>query len=460
MENQQTNSPNRSTAKKKKARKEEFEFCEVCNLNHDQGRRHIYFPNHKKSLSSFLSRFSAKLSDVRFFLKNPNFLRPEHASRNRFWCVFCNRDVDELGSSFACSNAIKHLASSDHSKTLKHFFWKYGAGMDSVDSFRISEDDLEKWERKCESLKIEAAEPNEGSCRSLPGPLNDIHNALNYQHIGNFKTNTVYSLESSISFGVVPLPYYTNERYQGQVSHSELSEVAKVGSLQLNVTSSLPVGTQSNTNLWGSKDLAVPRYNQGSIPCNGVHHSVDGYLSSAGVCEHERMVKEQSSSQGLQNINQISPMSTEEVGNVHSGASPPWFDGTEEKKLSVPPKTVMDSLVSSKAGKAPRLNPKRVGAAWAEKRKIELQMEKRGEIVANNFDNDWLPNFGRVWQSGSRKESRKEFEMEKRKHLKDESQSDTSFTIQPYISKRMVCLHPIYCYGEFCILFRLAHHKV
>ncbi|XP_057972291.1 TITAN-like protein isoform X6 [Malania oleifera] len=419
MENQQTNSPNRSTAKKKKARKEEFEFCEVCNLNHDQGRRHIYFPNHKKSLSSFLSRFSAKLSDVRFFLKNPNFLRPEHASRNRFWCVFCNRDVDELGSSFACSNAIKHLASSDHSKTLKHFFWKYGAGMDSVDSFRISEDDLEKWERKCESLKIEAAEPNEGSCRSLPGPLNDIHNALNYQHIGNFKTNTVYSLESSISFGVVPLPYYTNERYQGQVSHSELSEVAKVGSLQLNVTSSLPVGTQSNTNLWGSKDLA-----------------------------------------GLQNINQISPMSTEEVGNVHSGASPPWFDGTEEKKLSVPPKTVMDSLVSSKAGKAPRLNPKRVGAAWAEKRKIELQMEKRGEIVANNFDNDWLPNFGRVWQSGSRKESRKEFEMEKRKHLKDESQSDTSFTIQPYISKRMVCLHPIYCYGEFCILFRLAHHKV
>ncbi|XP_057972292.1 TITAN-like protein isoform X7 [Malania oleifera] len=396
MENQQTNSPNRSTAKKKKARKEEFEFCEVCNLNHDQGRRHIYFPNHKKSLSSFLSRFSAKLSDVRFFLKNPNFLRPEHASRNRFWCVFCNRDVDELGSSFACSNAIKHLASSDHSKTLKHFFWKYGAGMDSVDSFRISEDDLEKWERKCESLKIEAAEPNEGSCRSLPGPLNDIHNALNYQHIGNFKTNTVYSLESSISFGVVPLPYYTNERYQGQVSHSELSEVAKVGSLQLNVTSSLPVGTQSNTNLWGSKDLA-----------------------------------------GLQNINQISPMSTEEVGNVHSGASPPWFDGTEEKKLSVPPKTVMDSLVSSKAGKAPRLNPKRVGAAWAEKRKIELQMEKRGEIVANNFDNDWLPNFGRVWQSGSRKESRKEFEMEKRKHLKDESQSDTSFTIQPYISKRM-----------------------
>lgn len=82
-------------------KKEEFEFCAVCKLNHDQGRRHNFFPNHKKSLSSFLSRFQSKLSDVRYFLKNPSLLRPEHASRNRLWCVFCDSDIDEVGSSFA-----------------------------------------------------------------------------------------------------------------------------------------------------------------------------------------------------------------------------------------------------------------------------------------------------------------------------------------------------------------------
>ena len=92
--------PKTNTAKKKK-KKSEYEFCKVCNLNHDQGQRHKYFPSHKSSLSNFLSRFQAKHSDVRFFLKNPSPLRPELASKNRFWCVFCDSDIDEIGSSFA-----------------------------------------------------------------------------------------------------------------------------------------------------------------------------------------------------------------------------------------------------------------------------------------------------------------------------------------------------------------------
>ncbi|WVZ19014.1 hypothetical protein V8G54_006336 [Vigna mungo] len=77
---------------KKEKQKSEFEFCKACNINHDQGLRHKYFPNHKKSLSSFLSRFRKKLSDVRFFLNAPIPLDPQLASRNRFWCVFCDQD--------------------------------------------------------------------------------------------------------------------------------------------------------------------------------------------------------------------------------------------------------------------------------------------------------------------------------------------------------------------------------
>lgn len=84
-----------------------------------------------------------------------------------------------------------------------------------------------------------------------------------------------------------------------------------------------------------------------------------------------------------------------------------------------------------------------MGAAWAEKRKIELELERRGEIVTRNCDENWLPNFGRVWQSGSRKESRKEFEMEKQKLPKVES-PEMSVQIQPYISKRMVRSTPLY----------------
>ncbi|KAL2553527.1 putative LRR receptor-like serine/threonine-protein kinase [Forsythia ovata] len=92
---------------------------------------------------------------------------------------------------------------------------------------------------------------------------------------------------------------------------------------------------------------------------------------------------------------------------------------------------------SSSQGRSSKLNPKRVGAAWAERRKKELELEKKGELVTNNFDANWLPNFGSVWQSGTRKESRKDFHMENKTSLKVESQSEKPISLQPYISKRM-----------------------
>lgn len=55
--------PKTETPKKNNNKKKiEFEFCKVYNINHDNGLRHKYFPNHKNSLSTFLSRFRNKLS--------------------------------------------------------------------------------------------------------------------------------------------------------------------------------------------------------------------------------------------------------------------------------------------------------------------------------------------------------------------------------------------------------------
>ena len=67
-----------------------------------------------------------------------------------------------------------------------------------------------------------------------------------------------------------------------------------------------------------------------------------------------------------------------------------------------------------------------------------MEMEKRGEIVTTKFDSSWLPDFGRVWQSGSRKESKKEFQVEINTSHKDESQAVTPAELQPYVSKRQV----------------------
>ncbi|XP_059640235.1 TITAN-like protein isoform X2 [Cornus florida] len=422
---------------KKKKKKDEFEFCKVCKLNHDQGRRHNYFPSHTKSLSAYLSRFQTKLSDVRFFLKNPSLLRPEHASRNRLWCVFCDFDIDELTSSFACGNAINHLASEDHLKNLKRFLWKYGGGMDRLDALRISDVDLAKWEKKCKSLKIGAA--TEGSHGPNIGPSNDIRNELSSEYIDTFDKNNILSLKSSFSNGVLPLQNYTNERYQ--VSHSELSEVGEVGPLLHDDIIHVHVDAQLGTNPWGLKDVTGYMDGQHSLLYDGRTSSADGF-SNGGVCQDGRTINGGSICQGLHAITQISSTVREDgKGNVHSGAPPPWFNATEANPLNVglKPGLGLSTVASplSKPGKSQKLNPKRVGAAWAEKRKIELEMERRGECITNNFDANWLPNFGRVWQSGSRKESRKEFEVEDKKPLKVETETETSIKLQPYISKRM-----------------------
>ncbi|XP_058194458.1 TITAN-like protein isoform X1 [Rhododendron vialii] len=431
---------NNNPEKKKKKTDGQFEFCRVCRLNHDQGRRHKYFPNHAKSLSSLLSRFQEKLSDVRFFLKNPSPLRPEHASRNRLWCVFCDSDVVEAGSSFACGNAINHLASAEHLKKLKSFMWKHGGGMEKLDSFRLSETDLAKWDKKCTSLLSEAA--SEGSRAPLIGPSNDIHNELNSECIDSFQENTNHFLGSKFSNSVMPLQSYTNERCQ--VSHSEISDVKKVGPLPHDANAYLPAGTQYDTHSWAPKYLTGYMDSQQPMVFNGGNFAANFYPSSEWMYQahpDERMVNGESSSQGLHNLTQISAAVQEGAkGNVHSGAPPPWFDATEEnlRNSKLTDGLGKNNLASSlkKSGKSQKLNPKRVGAAWAEKRKIELEMEKRGEIATDNFDVNWLPNFGRVWQSGSRKESRKEFQVENKNSPKGETQSETLIEIQPYVSKR------------------------
>ncbi|KAK4256946.1 hypothetical protein QN277_006602 [Acacia crassicarpa] len=408
-------------------KKSEFEFCKVCNLNHNQGLRHKYFPSHKKSLSTFLSRFRNKFSDISFFLKNPTILRPEHASRNRFWCVFCDTDVDELTSSFACANAINHLASVNHLKNLKQFSWKYGGSMDQLEAFIVSDADVAKWEKKCVTLQKEPVLLSEERRKEVSGTTSDIHNQFNHGNIDKFDITYSHSLESHPSNSVLPLQYHTNEY---QVSNSGISEASNACVLPYYSTSSLPSETCSGANSFHSKDFSGSCH---ALSCSGRQWSSDGYSGTEEVPKDGTML---SRFEGLPDPSAITLGYSENVGsNVPSEAPPPWLtDG-----LYIHYEGISGDLVPllNKSGKSQKLNPKRVGAAWAERRKIELEMEKRGEIVRKDYDANWLPNFGGVWQSGTRKESRKEFEREKQKLFKVEVEPEIPTKIQPCVSKRM-----------------------
>ncbi|KAF8408425.1 hypothetical protein HHK36_007577 [Tetracentron sinense] len=233
-----------------------------------------------------------------------------------------------------------------------------------------------------------------------------------------------------------------------QISHPEISDGAKAALLVCDATS-LPGGTHDNMAFGGMhasdstiKDLPAIILSQLHmsenhsliLACAQVSVDIITFTINVTQITHGYIMM-------LQNFNQISSLAPENPkGNVHSGASPPWFEANEENQLlndQINTGLCMDGLVSplDKSGKSRKLNPKRVGTAWAEKRKIELEMENRGEIT-NNCDADWLPNFGRVWQSGTRKEST-EFETEKQKLLMVDGLLETPIKIQPYMSKRM-----------------------
>ncbi|MED6197285.1 hypothetical protein PIB30_055291, partial [Stylosanthes scabra] len=70
-------------------------------------------------------------------------------------------------------------------------------------------------------------------------------------------------------------------------------------------------------------------------------------------------------------------------GNVHSGASLPCFVAIEGVQIHSIPVLGDVASHSNMFGKSKKLIPKRVGAAWAKRREIELEREKRGEVVQN-----------------------------------------------------------------------------
>uniref|UniRef100_A0A7N0SXC1 TITAN-like protein n=1 Tax=Kalanchoe fedtschenkoi TaxID=63787 RepID=A0A7N0SXC1_KALFE len=368
--------------KRKAAATGDFEFCKVCKRHHQDGNRHQYFPKHLTSLSSFLARFQSKLSDVRFFLSNPMVLLPQHASRNRLWCVFCDSDIDEIGSTFACSSAIRHLASADHLKSLKSFCGK-----------------MEVWKRKCNLLQRGALAADEEKGAAIYGPPNDIHYQIDSLGINNSLDHSTMSTCGSNNSNdvVMPLQRYTNENNQVWVSRMDQTVSFESGYHQNGISFAFQPGMQHVSS------------------SSGVKHNAD--------CQYLR---------------QIPLVPVEATGNVHTGAHPPWLELVSNEEILVQGSGAAHAKpYSQKSGKSRKLNPKRVGAAWAEKRKIEIELEKRGEISTEKPDESWLPNFSRVWQAGSRKESKKEFEMEKQK-VEVVSQPEMPVDMQPYVSKRMV----------------------
>ncbi|PNT64894.1 hypothetical protein BRADI_4g34656v3 [Brachypodium distachyon] len=383
-----------------------FEYCELCRRNHDQGRRHRYFHAHRAALASVLSGFRCKLSDLRRALLRPT-VPPQ---RSRLWCPFCSADLIDVDSRFACSNAIYHLASEEHLKGTKDFLRKHGGGMDQVDSLRITEDEIAKWEKGCESSSMEARKLTQGLIGPSLGPPKDIQNESTSQILDNFAETDVPSFSNIASCVVMPLQSPTNGAYH------PTSTACYGSSASESVVCSAPFGTSGlPVKPWGF----IATHGHQGMPSTNMFHRADAQTEGA-------------QSTILRNGPNPSVSSSVHVKQSHSGGN---FNQEASEHEPRNMSLASYALPSSGKGKSRKLNPKRVGAAWAERRRAEMELEKQGKLVPDTSDSNWLPNFGSVWQSGSRKESRKEFEQNHKLHEKNNP--ELSPEIKPYISKRM-----------------------
>ncbi|KAF7200721.1 centrosomal AT-AC splicing factor isoform X2 [Nothobranchius furzeri] len=103
-------------------------------------------------------------------------------------------------------------------------------------------------------------------------------------------------------------------------------------------------------------------------------------------------------------------------GNVHTGAVPPWLqdDPLEGTSGAAPQKEIgpslQDFLKQKEQEKLKKLPPNRVGANFDH---------------SSHTDANWLPSFGRVWNSGRRWQSRHQFRQEERQKRKQKKQHGT-----------------------------------
>ncbi|KAG5462774.1 MAG: coiled coil protein 84-domain-containing protein [Olpidium bornovanus] len=69
----------------------DFSYCQVCNRNHDQGKRHRYAVGHKAAVETLLNKQREKFAAYRTHLDNPESV-PVGRQRAA-WCFFCCADM-------------------------------------------------------------------------------------------------------------------------------------------------------------------------------------------------------------------------------------------------------------------------------------------------------------------------------------------------------------------------------
>ncbi|XP_045653901.1 centrosomal AT-AC splicing factor isoform X1 [Ursus americanus] len=330
--------------------------CPLCRQTFFCGRGHVYSRKHQRQLKAALERLLPQVEAARKAVRAAQVERyvPEH--ERRCWCLCCGCEVRKHLShgnlTVLHGGLLEHLASPEHKKATNRFWWENKAEFQMKEKFLISPQDYARFKKSMVKGLDTYEEKEDEVIKEMAAQIREVEHS---------RQELVRSVLE---------PQAVADPEDGS---SALGGWKGTNSLALLVFFSLEASTSQQPS---SVDLP---------PTPELDWMETG-----------------------QPLTFIGHQDTPGIGNIHSGATPPWMVQDEEHSSvnqQIGP-SYEEFLKEKEKQKLKKLPPDRVGA---------------------NFDHSsstsvgWLPSFGRVWNNGRRWQSRHQFKTEAAARNKQQS---------------------------------------
>ncbi|XP_046926639.1 centrosomal AT-AC splicing factor isoform X1 [Lynx rufus] len=357
--------------------------CPLCRQTFFCGRGHVYSRKHQRQLKEALERLLPQVEAARKAIRAAQVERyvPEHD--RCCWCLCCGREVRKHLShgnlTVLHGGLLEHLASPEHKKATNRFWWENKAEFQMKEKFLISSQDYARCMPKFSVKSHDVLKPifdlEKGNV-CIEEKWSQYGKMLTVNLVERFKKSMVKGLDSY-------------EEKEDEVIKEMAAQIREVEHSRQELVRSV------------LEPQAVPDPEEGSSALGswkGTNSQVasasqqPSYLDLPPAPELDWM-------ETGQPLTFIGHQDTPGIGNIHSGATPPWMVQDEEYSSGnqqIGP-SYEEFLKEKEKQKLKKLPPDRVGA---------------------NFDHNtstsvgWLPSFGRVWNNGRRWQSRHQFKTE------------------------------------------------
>ncbi|KAK5870876.1 hypothetical protein PBY51_003786 [Eleginops maclovinus] len=337
-------------------------YCAICRQTTFIGKKHIFGKNHQSTLRVVLLKFLEKVKEARRTLKKPQVEKFDSTEHKKTFWCYC------------CGLEIDKNVTDDNMTVL------YGGLLEHMATPEHRKNTHKFWwENKADpKLRDKVIVTEEETER--------------------FKVEVAKALESFVEQEDVFIKQQadfirTQEKHRQEVLQSLLEREAD---------SELFKGA-NGTDMSAEETVSSQFTPQGSD-------------QPAGRSFVKLMSKAPRSAAG-QGLTFIGYQDSSNRGNVHTGAVPPWLQEDPLEGTSGPAArpeigpSLQDFLKQKEQEKLKKLPPNRVGANFDH---------------SSQTDANWLPSFGRVWNSGRRWQSRHQFRQEegqksKRKRKREHS---------------------------------------